>query len=670
MAAVPTPFKGNGVLSRHSGWAAAIIGGVLLVKNTSTASHDAALVLNLGIHLLLGVILTAVIFAAGSGLMLLARRRQLAFDDLVLRAFLPGALFVGASAAVSIYVPLGGWLAMSMIIGSLLPLLRYRPSRAIASRAMIVLAIVLPPSLLLASMMAFTFHGPTTTLGGYLYSDSNIYFHSTITLAQQFAPLRNLGVEGATFGYVDMLPPFIMAALLPQTWFDPFLFMSASLVVMTALSLGLMLAMLDSAWRTGKSGLSGAPLWFVCALVTITPRYPSWIVESPPVVFALPIIISTVYLWRTAGRDLGKLGKALGTVVIGSAVSKVVMFAVLVPLVLPDLVRAVVSRMNWRILVLGSIAFATVTIYVAVMLATYLPFYIPWISLTAHNDWIMMARAGGAILLAIAASRMGLPGLTIAAWSGVGFYLLLPGLFHPTLMTVILVTALVVIEEPGRLARSRLALSVALLLLLPFPLLVEPGYHTIVAAWGLTAPFVVAAALRVRAGPVSAAAPRPWQRSSAEGLAITLAIVLPSVALVAPARAIPPSAAYVFTPEMRDIWLAVRDRTPQDSLIFTDQTDDTESRLSGFNEYALISGRQFFLVSSHLYAPFRYDRARRLAALRENSDVLSGKLRPSVLTLSREYSGYFAVISASHPAPPDAVLVYQNTRYRLYQLAD
>src|SRR5271165_3491415 len=174
---------------------------------------------------------------------------------------------------------------------------------------------------------------PTTTLGGAPHGDQTVYLNWAITASKQFAPLRDLGVEGATLGYGNMLPPLIMAALLPQNWFDPFLFMSTSLVAMTVLSLGLMLAMLDSAWRIGKSGLSGAPLWFVAALVTLAPRYPSWIVESPQVTFALPIVLSTFYLWRTAGHDLGKLGKALGTAVIGSAVSKVVMFNVLVPLV-------------------------------------------------------------------------------------------------------------------------------------------------------------------------------------------------------------------------------------------------------------------------------------------------------------------------------------------------
>lgn len=666
------PFEGIGSFTRYFGWGAGVIGGALLIKNISTASSDAAFVLDIGMHLLLGLVLTAVIFAAGGGLILLVGRRQPPLDDLVLRAFLPGTLFVGAVAAVTVYVPFGAWLSILMIVGSLLPLRRYRPSQAIVRRAVIVLMIALPACLLLASMMAFTFHGPTTTLGGAPHGDQTVYLNWAITASKQFAPLRDLGVEGATLGYGNMLPPLIMAALLPQNWFDPFLFMSTSLVAMTVLSLGLMLAMLDSAWRIGKSGLSGAPLWFVAALVTLAPRYPSWIVESPQVTFALPIVLSTFYLWRTAGHDLGKLGKALGTAVIGSAVSKVVMFNVLVPLVLPDLVRAVVSRMNWRILVFGSIASAAVAIYVAMMLTRYLPLYLPHISLTLHQDRFMIARACGAILLAIAASRMGLPGLTFAAWSGVAFYLVMPFLFHATLMTVMLVTALAVIEEPGRLARSRLALSAALLTLLPFPWFSEPGSHTIAAAWGFTVPFVVAAALLVRAGPYSAATPRPWQRDAAAGLAIMLAIILPIIALgILPTRTIPlgGNGIEVFTPEMRDIWLAVRDRTPSGSLIFTDQTDDTESRLGGWNDYASISERQFFVVSWANYAPFHDDAARRAAALRENSDVLSGKLRPSRLRLSQEYNGYFAVISADRPAPPDAVLVYQNARFKLYHLA-
>src|SRR4029077_12480574 len=100
--------------------------------------------------------------------------------------------------------------------------------------------------------------------------------------------------------------------------------------------------------------------------------------------------------------------------------------------------------------------------------------------------------------------------------------------------------------------------------------------------------------------------------------------------------------------------------TPFDSLIFTDQTDNTESRLSGWNDYALISGRQFFIVSWSSYARFRHDADKRAEALRQNSDVLLGKLRPTELHLTRQYSDYFAVISADRPPPPDAVLIYQN----------
>jgi hypothetical protein len=675
MATLLNRLKGIRSVSGYAGCGAAVIGSALLIRSISSTTSDGALVLDIGLHLLLGLLLTAVIFGTGSGLILLVGRCNPPLDDLVLRAFLPGTLFVAAAAAVTVYVPFGGWLLIPIMVGSLLPLMRYRPSQAIAGRAVIVLALVLPEILLLASMMAFTFHGPTSTLAGTPWGDSIIYFHWAIMLSEQLVPLRNLGVEGATLsGYGDMLPALIMAAPLPQRWFDQFLFMSASLVVMSVLSLGVMLAMLDSAWRTGKPRLSGAPLWFVAALVTVAPRHPSEIVESPPVAFALPIIISTVYLWRAAGDHLGKIGKALGTAVIGSAVSKVVMFNVLVPLVLPDLARAALSRMNWRVAVFGAISGGFVAVYVAVMLATYLPDYAPLISLTLHRDRLVIARSCGAILLAIAASRMRVTGLTFAAWSGVIFYLVLPYLFHATLTAVILVTALALIEEPDRFARSRLGLSAALLTLIPYPWFAEPESHTIAIAWGLTLLFVVIVALFVRSSPHLAAAPHPGQQATAIGLAMTLAVILPTVALgVVPTRTIPVGApgndVYVLTPEMRDIWLAVRDRTPSDSLIFTDQTDDTEKRLGGWNDYALISRRQFFIVTWMLYSPFRYSPDRRARALRQNSDVLLGKLRPSELQLTGTYGTYFAVISADRPPPPGAVLVYRNAAYSLFQLA-
>ena len=44
----------------------------------------------------------------------------------------------------------------------------------------------------------------------------------------------------------------------------------------------------------------------------------------------------------------------------------------------------------------------------------------------------------------------------------------------------------------------------------------------------------------------------------------------------------------VLTPQVRQIWLAVKERTPPDALIFTDQTGIEPTLLGSWNTYAFI----------------------------------------------------------------------------------
>ena len=55
----------------------------------------------------------------------------------------------------------------------------------------------------------------------------------------------------------------------------------------------------------------------------------------------------------------------------------------------------------------------------------------------------------------------------------------------------------------------------------------------------------------------------------------------------------------VLTPQVRQIWLTVKQRTPEDALIFTDQTGVEATLLGSWNTYAFIGARQIFV--SNLY---------------------------------------------------------------------
>jgi hypothetical protein len=642
--------------------AAAAIGLAPPLFAGSASLIDTAFVWALLLHLGLGIAVTAAIFGCGGGLVRLCRRGDPSLGDLLLGAFLPGTLLLAAAAALVLAVPHGGVLALALLACSLLPLHGYRPERAALARAGEVVLLSLPAAAALGAVMSFRWHGPTGTLAGAPLGDMTTYAAWANTLTQHLAPLPNYGVEGATAGYGHQLVPLLMAALLRFSWFDPYLFMSASLVVMLALSLAVMISLLAGSGAANSSGSLWR--WTVIGLVIASPTYPSWVVESPPVAFLLPIVISTFYLSRHAvGRPIA----ATGTVILGAAVSKIVAAAVFVPLLLPDFRRMAVGRLK---LLLP--AFAVAALLIAVPLRAYLPEYLGIARFGPLSwDWIVTSRQTalpaaaavvsydlGAVLLAAAATRLGSPGVALAGWSGVACYFAMAFLFQAALTTVMLVVSLALIENPGRYLRARGMLIAATLLLLPRPLSFDWGGPAVVAAWVLCVGFILAVALSpIRFG---------WRRQGAAVFAILFLAILPAAGIGAVAAG-PADDRLLFTQEMRDIWLAVRHQTPPDALVFTDQTGASEDWTGGWNSYALMAQRQFFLVS-WVEAPLRWHPAARARMLQQNEAVLSGALAPSAVSLSRHYDGYFAVISNNRAPPPGAQFVYRNSRYSLYRL--
>jgi hypothetical protein len=637
---------------------------------------DMALVRALVLHLGLGILLTAVIFGCGGGVIRLFERADPPLADLLLRAFLPGTLLIGAAALLAVAVPYGGGLALALLGLALLPLYGYRVERAALTRAAEVALLSLPVAAVLGSVMSFRWHGPTATLAGGPLGDMTIYAGWANTLSRHIAPLPNYGVEGGAVGYGDQLVPLLMAALLRYSWFDPYLFMSASLVVMLALSSAVMLALFNGA-RGAPAGTArrrGPWLWVVIGLVVAAPTYPAWVVESPPVAFLVPIVISTVYLWRSGA---GWLIPAAATAVIGAAVSKVVTFVVLVPLLVPGLWAQVRPRLNRWAFFAAALSLALVAIYVALLLRAYLPEYLgigrfgplSWDWIVTYHKTVLPAAAAvvlydlGIVLLAVAATRIGLPGMTLATWSGIACYFAMAFLFQAAATAVMLVVALALVEAPERLDRARGTLVAATALLLPHLLSSDWGGPAVVAAWVLCVGFIVAFALTPARSDIGM--PR-WQRQAAAVFAILFLAILPAVGIGAVAAG-PAADRLIFTPEMRDIWLAVRRDTPPGALIFTDQTDANESRTGGWNDYALTARRQFFFVSWD-EDRIRWDPAARARMLQQNERVLEGALRPGALPLSRHYDGYFAVILKTRPAPPGAMLIYRNSRYSLYRL--
>jgi hypothetical protein len=121
------------------------------------------------------------------------------------------------------------------------------------------------------------------------------------------------------------------------------------------------------------------------------------------------------------------------------------------------------------------------------------------------------------------------------------------------------------------------------------------------------------------------------------------------------------------TPQVRDIWQAVRERVPADALVFTDQTGHDPGLLAGWNTYVFHGQRQVFISSWVQSTELRANPAARDVRMQTNDDILSGRLDPPQVKTSRPYSHFFAVVSAKRELRPQWNRLYTNRDYVLYR---
>jgi hypothetical protein len=123
------------------------------------------------------------------------------------------------------------------------------------------------------------------------------------------------------------------------------------------------------------------------------------------------------------------------------------------------------------------------------------------------------------------------------------------------------------------------------------------------------------------------------------------------------------------TPELKDIWSAVRHLTPPDALIFTDQVDETVNLLGGWNTYAFSGQRHIYLSSYFTVFELRNDKARLHQLLSTNDSVLRGTTSPTDVPTRSHYDAIFAVISNSRTVPATWKKIYSNKTYAIFQIA-
>ncbi|MDB5580638.1 MAG: hypothetical protein JWR80_5814, partial [Bradyrhizobium sp.] len=262
----------------------------------------------------------------------------------------------------------------------------------------------------------------------------------------------------------------------------------------------------------------------------------------------------------------------------------------------------------------------------------------------------------------------------VASTIAFGFLLFLvyPFLFQVDFVCAAIILGLLSCDDPERLWRFRFLVLGALLLALPAVLLTDPGGVSTGFVWLVC---IGGVSWIATSGEKALTWSGTWSGTwtGASRVSATATVLL-CFGLVAAGQGylVPDSGPQtaVLTPQVRQIWLAVKERTPPDALIFTDQTGIEPTPLGSWNTYAFIGQRQIFVSNLYMNSATRLNRERSLAVLRENDAVLDGTLRPSQLPLRGRYSSYFAVVSRARAVPAGWVGTFENDRYVLYRMPE
>ena len=663
------------------------------------------LVLSIVLHAGLGIALALGIWALGHG-WLLALPRTADFDPR--HAYAVG-LFVATAA--SFLLLLSPWLALVALllvaVGAAGTARRLAIAAAAARRGLPPLGWALPGALGLPVALGLLLHGPTDDVESAAYGDMLYYVNKVVSGAQSVVPFHDLLAEGQRIIYAEAAPSFIGAVCTHLPGFDAVLFQAASApaFLLTAVCVGIGL--------TPAPARHGPALILVLALaaVALVP-YPTWITESPPVAFALPLAFSLDALDddRLGARAVALLA---GILAVDLFMTKVVGFVPLSVLAGFILFR----RLERRAAIAAGIGLAAVAVAALFLTAGWYadllkPKFLPWDALRGlhaqltHRDTQAAAPAFiilGELLLGAAlvrARRLPLAaalGLALVGSYFVGGY----GFDIAVGMTIFLAALAFYRDPPARAALPLLATGACFVALsawfrdvsairagFAFTLLLGLGLFLAFArgaaapaGWALYALAASGAALAldlaghsfVAVLPVAVAgaiAARGRPRRLRPALAVA-GLVVAGVVGTAAWRANDlrlSENAMTLTSDDYEVWQAVHRLVPRDGLVFTSMTGKAVDGRQGWNNYPSIAERQLYLAGwydGRLTArPDELDRRLLL-----NTRVLSGALAPKRVPLSRRFDSYYAVVRTGVEVPRRFRPLYANDSFALYRIA-
>ena len=643
--------------------------GVLTVARDGPAK-DAALTILALEHALLGLLAIWLMWAAGAGVCRLVwRDPKASLPDILIPAFPVGLLLLAMGSVISLVIPGGRQLTLAAAFVCILPLAAWRPPGAQISAALKAIVSTVPLAICFGLWLGLLWHGPTETLSGNPTGDLVYYASRIWTLAEHLYPLRDLAYEnGGSRHYFNTLFPALGASLSPLPGFDPFLFLlaggGAACIACTS-----QMVFLYVADRAGRPFDAFAAALLVVALLAAG-RYPYWVVESIHVVFMPALTIAVYWMARKAEPDVRRSIAAMTFALAGSMLTKAAAASVLVPLGAAQLwprFRSYPRSTQAMVAGLGCLF----GIYCITMLSRYLPAFLGIANLgprsLVHPAWYVISRDVGCVLLAVLAWRVVDRATAVGLILGIVSFLVFAFVFEINLVCVIVVLGLAVF--PNRNAHSRIIALIAFLSVLPAVMLTDPAGGSSGIAWGICLGGAVLLAI-LSAGHRESKPLLPLRMSAL--IAVTtlvigglgLAGVISGTIIVNSGYGFGPA----LSPDVRDIWSAVRRLVPRDALIFTDQVDESTNLLGGWNTYAVSGQRQIYLSSYYTSFELRTDKEKLQAKLGLNARVLRGALKPSEVPTRYGYNSAFAVVSVSRATPAGWRRIYDNGSYAIFQI--
>lgn len=668
--------------------AAGMIGPIRLIG----APVDRELVISSLLHSTLGCILTSIQWGSGAGLAFwFCGETSPRPEKLMLLGFPFSLGVIAAWSYITLAVPVGWIPATVGLLACFWPFVRRPPNPEYLSRIVASIFAMAPMAVLLGCWMGLLAHGPTYTLPGRPSGDLAFYATSIYSLEQHPFPFVNLANEGEVLMPFNLLHPLLGAALLHLFSIDPFQFVLATAASTYAFGLGLAIFAYCSLRTHAVSRFAFA----ILALGTVVAvRYPYWIVESSPVIFALPLSIAIWYRATNTSAATDAF-KTLPIAVTVSAMTKVTTVITLAPIALTPLIQkwaifaAEFHKLPRLLRLTAILIFAGAMLYAAFLTSHFGYFMISQGGISPESferfQWATenhvsrrlvvpyALRDAGTLLLILLAFRMvawpSAVALTMGAISGLVF----PYVLRINVDCVLIILALAGIDDSDILGKSKYLALAAYLLCLPAILQTDFGSYPSGVMWILcVGTMTVVACFHAQKN--------AWESPALRhaGLGATAVSLFGALTLVAFARQeiafVNPETYLTIEPATRNIWAAVRQRTPADALVFTDQTgkgpDDSLDLNASWNTYAVSGQRQIYIAGWYQSPELRQSAALLRQRLATNESVLAGRTPPMQLQYhGGPYTSYFAVVSRSRQMPRNWRIVYQNQLFALYRYA-